>query len=172
MQQPSTRTPPFRRPRQLFAAPTCGGLPEYRTHDASRLFSAGRSSPTAPETGHSQHRELRDQTVWRSSRRPVQTHRQISRAGPALQAANFHPQPNKAVDSPSGDLPWRGLQLFGFAARIIAACGSAQRVVRAKRLDFLCQTDDALMTAGSTWGLCCGAAICWCAATDRGLFHL
>jgi hypothetical protein len=71
---------------------------------------------------------------------------QVSRAGAALQATNFHPQPNKAVDSPSGDLPWRALQLFGFTCRIIIACGPDQAALRAKRLDFLCQTNDALMT--------------------------
>jgi hypothetical protein len=71
---------------------------------------------------------------------------QISRAGAVLQATNFHPQVKKAVDSPSGDLPWRAPQLFGFTCRIIIACGHDQAAMRAKRLDFLCQINDALMT--------------------------
>jgi hypothetical protein len=71
---------------------------------------------------------------------------QISRAGAALQATNFHPQVNKAVDSPSGDLPWRVSQLFGFTHRIIIARGRDRASMKAKRLDFLCQNNDALMT--------------------------
>jgi hypothetical protein len=126
--------------------PPCGGPFSSRTHDTSRPCSARHSCPTAPELGHSQHRVLRDRAVWRSSRRPAQTMRQISRAGAVLQATNFHPQPNKAVDSLSGDLPWRAPQLFGFTCRIIFTCRRDQAARRAKRLDFLCQTNDALMT--------------------------
>lgn len=63
-----------------------------------------------------------------------------------LQAANFHPQPNKAVDSPSGALPWRASQLFGFARRIMDRHSEDLAPAMAKRLDFLCQSNDALMT--------------------------
>ncbi len=146
MQQPSTRTPSFRRTSAIDTSPLSRGTFPSRTHDTSRPYSARHNCPTAPEAGHSQHRVLRDRVVWRSSRRPAQTMSQISRAGAVLQATNFHPQPNKAVDSPSGDLPWRAPQLFGFTYRIIIACGHDQAAMRAKRLDFLCQTNDALMT--------------------------
>jgi len=146
MQQPSTRTPSFRRTSAIDTSPLSRGTFPSRTHDTSQACSARHNCPTAPEAGHSQHRMLRDRVVWRSSRRPAHTMSQISRAGAVLQAANFHPQPNKAVDSPSGDLPWRAPQLFGFTCRIIIACGHDQAAMRAKRLDFLCQTNDALMT--------------------------
>ena len=146
MQQPSTRTPSFRRTSAIDTSPLSRGTFPSRTHDTSQACSARHNCPTAPEAGHSQHRMLRDRVVWRSSRRPAQTMSQISRAGAVLQATNFHPQRNKAVDSPSGDLPWRAPQLFGFTCRIIIACGHDQAAIRAKRLDFLCQTNDALMT--------------------------
>ena len=146
MQQPSTRTPSFRRTSAIDTSPLSRGTFPSRTHDTSQACSARHNCPIAPEAGHSQHRMLRDRVVWRSSRRPAQTMSQISRAGAVLQATNFHPQPNKAVDSPSGDLPWRAPQLFGFTCRIIIACGHDQAAMRAKRLDFLCQTNDALMT--------------------------
>ena len=146
MQQPSTRTPSFRRTSAIDTSPLSRGTFPTRTHDTSRTCSARHNCPNAPEAGHSQHRVLLDRVVWRSSRRPAQTMPQISRAGAVLQATNFHPQPNKAVDSPSGDLPWRAPQLFGFTCRIIIACGHDQAAMRAKRLDFLCQTNDALMT--------------------------
>lgn len=171
MQQPSTRTPSFRRTSAIDTSPLSRGTFPSRTHDTSRTCSARHNCPNAPEAGHSQHRVLLDRVVWRSSRRPAQTMSQISRAGAVLQATNFHPQPNKAVDSPFGDLPWRAPQLFGFTCRIIIACGHDQAAMRAKRLDFLCQNNDALMTPQVRRRVRCSAAIRLCGATDHSLVH-
>lgn len=97
---------------------------------------------------------------------------QISRAGAGLQATNFHPQPNKAVDSPSGGLPWRALQLLGFAGRIMVDRRSDSVPVAAKRLDFLCQSNDALMTSPTLSQAATNASIGVCSAAISCSFPL
>lgn len=146
MQKPSTRTPPFRRPRHQQGPRAIARRPDPENRHRPAPQTSGRNNWFGASHRARPVSRDNDWTCWRSSRRSAQTESQISNAQARRQARKLDPRPNKKIDTTVTDLPWGHRQVSGISIRI----GNPQAIlagnVGTQVLGFLCQSDDALMT--------------------------